>query len=432
MNNTFIPFDQIYRRAVEVLKEQTIPEEVRPLYLIRNLYGKVRISVSDTIEGSESCRETLQRLSDRLGEVLGAHGYPSGSRVLFVSSAMLQTLEDMAQKIEDFDEVYWVDRLMTGSGWWTVGSSDTKKEAARYTLFSVKGGVGRSTTAAVLAWHLARNDEHVLVVDLDLESPGLSSAMLDSRAQPEFGVTDWFVEDLVGQGDRVIERMTATPAWAQNFDGDVRVVPAHGSDPGEYLAKLGRVYMNTHDDRWTARLNRLLMQLENNFGPTVVLLESRNGLHDIAAATVTDINADVLLFAVDSESTWTDYDILFRHWRDHGLAPDIRERLSIVSALTPELDTERYLQRFRQRAWDLFGEHLYDNTDFSTDSYDEFAFDLDDEYALHDPIPIHWTRGLATGTSLRDLEQTTVSQAYTQFLACFDQLFGSSNDADQS
>ena len=432
MNNTFIPFDQVHHRAVEVLREQTVPEEVRPLYLIRNLHGRVRISVSDAIEGNESCREALQRLSDGLCEVLGAHGYPSGSGVLFVSSAMLQTLDDMAQKIEGVDEVYWVDRLMTGSGWWTVGSSDAKKEASRYTLFSVKGGVGRSTTAAVLAWHLARNDERVLVVDLDLESPGLSSAMLDSRAQPKFGVTDWFVEDLVGQGDRVIEKMTATPAWAQDFNGDVRVVPAHGSDPGEYLAKLGRVYMSTHDDRWTARLNRLLMQLENDFGPTIVLLESRNGLHDIAAATVTDIDADVLLFAVDSESTWTDYDILFRHWHDHGLAPDIRERLSIISALTPELDTERYLKRFRQRTWDLFREHLYDNTVFSTDSCDEFAFGLDDEYALHDPIPIHWTRGLAAGTSLRDLEQTTVNQAYAQFLERFDQLIEASDDADQS
>ena len=421
MNNTFIPFDQVHHRAVEVLKEQTLPEEVRPLYLIRNLYGKVRISVSDAIEENESCREALQRLSDRLGGALGAHGYPSGSRVLFVSSAMLQTLDDMARQIDDFDKVYWVDRLMTGSGWWTVGSSDTRKEAARYTLFSVKGGVGRSTTAAVLAWHLARNDERVLVVDLDLESPGLSSAMLDSRAQPEFGVTDWFVEDLVGQGDRVIERMTATPAWAQDFNGDVRVVPAHGSDPGEYLAKLGRVYMNTHDDPWTARLKRLLMCLEVDFGPTVVLLESRSGLHDIAAATVTDLDAEVLLFAVDSESTWIDYGILFRHWLDNGLAPSIRERLSIVSALTPELETERYLKDFQEESWRLF-QNLYDEIS-SGDSGDEFSYDLHgDESAPHNPIPIHWNRGLAAGAPLRDPGRAAVNQAYVQFLESFDRL----------
>ena len=79
-------------------------------------------------------------------------------------------------------------------------------------------------------------------MDLDLESPGLSSAVLEPDRRPDFGITDWFVEELVGQGDQVLGSMTAAPRWAQDFDGDVRVVPAHGRESGEYLAKLGRVY----------------------------------------------------------------------------------------------------------------------------------------------------------------------------------------------
>ena len=181
---------------------------------------------------------------------------------------------------------------------------------------------------------------------MDLESPGLSSAMLESERRPQFDVTDWFVEDLVGQGDRVVQDMLAAPAWAQDFDGDVRVAPAHGRDPGEYLAKLGRVYMDTAGEPWTERLGRLLGNLEAAFRPTVMLLESRNGLHDIAAAMVTDLDAEVLLFVTDTESTWTDYGILLRHWNQRGLAPRIRERLSVVSALTPVLDREAYMERF--------------------------------------------------------------------------------------
>ena len=54
--------------------------------------------------------------------------------------------------------------------------------------------------------------------------------------------------------------------------------------------------------------------MEDEFEPTVVLVESRNGLHDIAAATVTDLDAEVLLmFTIDSESHWTAYRILFDH-----------------------------------------------------------------------------------------------------------------------
>ena len=72
--------------------------------------------------------------------------------------------------------------------------------------------------------------------------------MLAPGRRPEFGVTDWFVEDLVEQGNRVIGSMTAAPAWADDFDGDMRVVPVRGCNPGEHLAKPGRVCMDRHDD----------------------------------------------------------------------------------------------------------------------------------------------------------------------------------------
>ena len=137
------------------------------------------------------------------------------------------------------------------------------------------------------------------------------------------------------------------------------------------------------------------------------------------------------MFATDSESNWTDYEILFRHWQHHDLARRIRESLSIVSALTPELEPERYLQRFRERAWDLFRDHLYDHMASSDSSDDPFSFDLRDEGAPHDPLAIHWTRGLAAGASLYDLERTTVRQAYTSFLGRFDRLTQVSDGGEQ-
>ena len=424
MNEKFISFDTARFRIADVLGASgTMPPGVDSLYLIRDLFGKVRIAASDDLRANEPCRNALQRLASRIHEVLGAHGYPTEQTILFVNADRLKTIRDQALKLES--RVYWVDRLMTGGDWWTVSPSDPPRpngSPRRFTFFSVKGGVGRSTTAAVLARHLARSGERVLVVDLDLESPGLSSAMLDAQTQPEFGVTDWFVEDLVGQGDQVLELMTAEPSWPEELEGAVRVAPAHGREPGEYLAKLGRVYMGASGRPWAKRLGDLLSRLEGKHDPTIVLLESRSGLHDIAAAAVTDLDAHILLFAADSESTWTDYGILFRHWQGHGLAPKIRERLSIVSALTPELDTERYLQGFRDKAWRLFREHLYDDGVSATDSGEGFSFGLDDEQGSHAPLVVHWTRGLAAGTSLRRLEQSTVEQAYARFLERFGRL----------
>ena len=410
-----VRFDSIFDRVIDTLGDPK-PQGIERICVVRDLYGKVRIAVTDALEANKQCRSWLEDKANLLSERLGPHGHPPEDGVLFLDDELMEELHRDAREIPP--GVYWIDRLLTGRDWWTVnvGESDT----STYTLYSLKGGVGRSTSAAVLSWHLARRGEAVLVVDLDLESPGISSAMLDPSRRPEFGVVDWFVEDLVGQGDSVIDDMIAMPSWHHSLPGDVRIVPAHGAQSGEYLAKLGRVYMDT-DIRWTERLEQLLRKLREVVEPTIVLLESRNGLHDVAAATVTDLDAHVLLFAVDSETNWEGYEILFKHWRRQELARRIRQRLSIVSSLTPDIDTEAYIEHFRERSWVLFQDHLYDGQDSPGES-DGFAYDLREHHAPHDPLVVHWTRGLAAGASLRAIEGTTVDQAYSGFLQRFDEL----------
>ena len=413
MTDDFVSFDSVSQRVHAILKSMDLTAlQGTDVYLVRNLHGKVRIIADEP--DNESVRAALADLATRLSHELGAHGHPPNASLLTLDIAASDLLGSSSRAISD--GMFWVDRMVTSDGWGTVHTPSSSSN--RYTLFSVKGGVGRSTTAVVLAWHLARQGERVLVVDLDMESPGLGSAVLDQGAHPEFGIVDWFVEDLVGQSRHVVEQMTGAPTWARDLEGAVTVVPAHGRDPGEYLAKLGRVYLDT-DICWTERINSMITQLEAAWRPTIVLIESRSGLHDIAASTVTDLGADILLFTTDSESSWTGYEILFAHWRAHKLAENMRKRLFIVSALTPDIDTEQYLARFSERSWDLFRDHLYDDVE-PMHADGGFSFDLHDVAAPHSPLPIYWNRGMAAGASLRSINATPVKLAYSDFLSSFD------------
>ncbi len=417
MSSGGVVFDDIQELLREKLRAINLPNNAPTIFIIRDTFGKVGVSAPDEHESDEDLRNALEGLAQVLHDGAGARGSSFERFVLWLRPELINKLERTAQEI--IPGVKLADRLLVGASWWTVGP-DEAEGPTRYTLYSVKGGVGRSTTAAILAWHLARKGEDVLAIDLDLESPGLASAFLETRMQPNFGVADWFVEELVGQGDALIEQITASPVWTNDLPGTVWIAPAHGHGPGEYLAKLGRVYMDTAVDPWTKRLRRLLKQLEDRLKPTVTILESRSGLHDIAAATVTDIGAEVMLFAVDSPASWTGYGILFDHWRRLGLASQIRERLSVVSALTPELDTERYLSRFRENSWDLFRENLYDTLRSTSILPDSVSYAFEEDDAPHSPLVVNWNRGLAAGASLRKLETTAVGQAYRPFLRSFD------------
>jgi hypothetical protein len=241
----------------------------------------------------------------------------------------------------------------------------------------------------------------VLVLDLDLESPGLSSSLLPEDRRPTFGIADWLVEDLVDNGNGVFEEMVATSALSHN--GEIFVVPAHGVKAGEYVAKLGRVWMpkvNSDGNRelWSQRLRRLIDALEVRWSPDVTLIDSRAGIDEVASACLTDLSASmILLFAIDGDQTWCGYRILFRHWRTSGVVREIRERLQVVGAMIPEVGTEDYSQGLLEHAWDAFSEELYDEVPAGAIVTEDeiWSFDQSDEGAPHFPWPIRWHRGFA-------------------------------------
>jgi hypothetical protein len=144
----------------------------------------------------------------------------------------------------------------------------------------------------------------------------------------------------------------------------------------------------------------MVERVEKTEAPDLVILDSRAGLHDIAAATVTRMDADAFLFAVDSMQTWNAYTFLFKHWHRHAQLDVFRQKIQIVAGMVPETGRDGYLKRFRENSWDLFREHLYDQTDAQVT--DAFSFDLDSMEAPHYPLPIFWNRALQEFDPLRD------------------------------
>lgn len=399
-----ITFDKVLPQIREALSEIS-PDEllaIGPIVINRDLNSRVRLIVSAAIQNDETRLVTIRSIAESILARLQGRTYPPERAVIFQEDIERIKCDAPCLQLNGFDNVFVIDRLATEGNWATIAPETTA--APRVVFFSIKGGVGRSSALAATAWSLAQAGKRTLVLDLDLESPGLSTALLPPERQPTYGITDWLVEDLVDNGDEVLGAMVATSELSH--DGEIYVVPAHGAQPGEYVSKLGRVWMSkTNEDgsreNWSKRLRRLISALEKQLTPDVILIDSRAGIDEVASSCVADMGANlVLLFAIEGSQTWMGYRILLDYWKNAGAVNLIRERLQIISALTPETDRISYLEGLRESAYDLFADTLYDEIPPGEPASAKWHFEPSDETAPHHPWEVKWNRSFSGLRSL--------------------------------
>lgn len=393
-----ITFDDILP-AIKNVFEQNRPfiKSLGDMLVNRDLNGRVRLILSEQVKEIPDFNKHIQHFLSQLIQELSPHIWSAEQAVLFEEDIQAVCANAPSFELEGFACVRVIDRLATETEWSSF--TEVTSQPPRIVFFSIKGGVGRSSALAATAWSLAEAGKRVLVLDLDLESPGLSTSLLPETKQPAYGITDWLVEDLVDNANTVFENMVASSDLSR--DGEIYVVPAHGADAGEYVSKLGRVWMPKFRSdgtrvTWSERLQRLIDDLEKRYQPDVVLIDSRAGIDEVASSCVTDLGASlVLLFAIEGTQTWNGYRIIFDYWRRMGVIRSIRERLQIVAALTPEVDQIDYLQSLQDRAYTLFAETQYDSIPPGETAIDRWHFESADETAPHYPWVVNWHRSFA-------------------------------------
>lgn len=408
---TIVRFNDTLRKAASALTTLDLPAEPKPR-LVRDVFGRLRFALDCPADAYPAkALAELQAVQVGLGafassgEVLTRDSFSFPDKV-FADPDWHMTLVQLGHDEDGISlgeaAVMLLDRQITGQDWLRPrGEARAADRPHRMVFFGLKGGVGRSTALCMTAWGLARQGKRVLLLDFDLESPGLSGLVLPPEKVAEFGVVDWLIEDAVGQGESVLPRMVAASPLGESTVGAIRVAAAIGQDETDYLAKLARAYADVPSSsgpqRLGQRLLRLVEALEVQESPDVVLIDSRAGLHDLAAVAITSIADTALLFASDGAQSWSGYRQLFSHWQQRpDIATRVRERLAIIRALTPNANREASVQRFQQRAYELFAETLYDEIPTRSDAAP--ADDLSslfhpgeaDESAPHAPILIDW------------------------------------------
>jgi hypothetical protein len=296
---------------------------------------------------------------------------------------------------------------------------------------------------AVTASDLARRNKNVLVVDLDLEAPGVGDMLLDDERLPRFGTVDYLVENgLGGVPDQYLPDFIGTSPLTSPGGGRVDVAPALGrvsvEHPSDTLPKLSRAVIDDIDSRGdsvavSVKIADMIRRLAGRDPYDVVLIDSRAGLSELAAPTMLGLGATVLLFGTAQRQTIQGYGALFAAFkilaeRDRAAGERAEWRLLFKAVYAKAGMDESMAARYRDDLYELFAENLYDADETQQDNADAITFGIDDEDSPHWPLVIPFTQSFVdfdpVGTPSQ-LNSPFYENAYRPFLDGIDLIIAS-------
>jgi hypothetical protein len=443
-----VRFDQALPIFINWLEENTgyLPPKTRGV-VVRDLRGQLRL-IAERPNQTQSPTTPLDPrkafFDKKIEELLGPYKSPGSFTINLGPDEGFRSFFDAPDSYACpgyHPNLKILDRLATGREW-LYPANVRATGAPRVVFHGLKGGVGRSTALSMVAWHLAQQGKRVLVIDLDLEAPGLGNMLLPVRNDlhedgdtaipgwPSYGMVDWFVEDAVGGVDSDLLRMMIQPSPINiGGKGEIYVVPAAGGlYDQDYVSKLSRAYIDIADQTGGAevfgdRLTRGIQQLEDHLAPDVILLDSRAGIHHISATALTRLSTFSYLFASDSEQTWAGYGALFNHWKlNIDNIQRIRTTIRLVSALTPSgVDKDKFRDAYGENSFNTFVQ-LYDDEPTANSDDELFSFGVFEEDAPHRPVLIWRDEVYANFNPLNQTLQLDSEKAVIVFEELFSQI----------
>ncbi|MGJ4998166.1 KGGVGR-motif variant AAA ATPase [Bradyrhizobium sp. HKCCYLS3077] len=331
------------------------------------------------------------------------------------------------------DFCYLVDRRIVGAGWLDAPTA-AQTQPPRVVFATLKGGVGRSTALAIAAADFARRNRNVLVVDLDLEAPGLGDLLLDGDRTPEFGVIDYLVENGIGGvPDASLHAYIGASALTTAGGGRVDVLPALGrrslAHPWNILPKLSRAMIeDVVEDRaipLVEQISLMISRITERDQYDVVFIDSRAGLSELAAPAVLGLGATVLLFGTAQKQTIEGYRALFAALqllaqRDKAQGRDTEWRTMLRPVYAKASLDAAVSARFVDDMYEIYSAHIYDAEDSGEDAPDSLRFARSDESAPHWPLIIPFNQSFIDFDPSRIPDQLTEAfyeQTYRTFLS---------------
>ncbi len=419
--------DEAREAAVRVVSEWVRSKiAIDRACLVDDLFGKLRLAYWSASLSPEAARADLaEKLSAGCGPwwTGDIREASKGSDALLLSG----TWED-AIPCDGNEKVRLLHRHRNRRWWfseqepvWELASDAEPSVPPVVVFYSFKGGVGRSTALASFAMRRAKLGERVVVIDLDLDAPGVAQLLaVDERGtMARWGVLDYMLES--GATDFPLSDYYHTCRRAELVgDGEVVVFPA-GFVDREYLQKLARLDVEGAVGEELGGLAKLLRKIRDELKPKWVLIDSRAGLSDIGGLLLSGVANFHVLLGTTSEQSWRGLSrVVQRLGGDRVRKGRMQADVLLAGTMFPadSVGSKAASESFANRARAEFRDNYFaaDPADAAEDAF-WYVRDMESADAPHVPVSIPYEPRLAFYADLKDIANQLVDSAGYRELA---------------
>jgi cellulose biosynthesis protein BcsQ len=227
------------------------------------------------------------------------------------------------------------------------------------TFYSFKGGVGRTMTLVNVGVALAARGRRVLLVDFDLEAPGIPTFELFSAVTETAGVVD-YVSEYISSGiaPDVKQFVTTAPVWSDGKGGEVWLMPA-GRQAPSYASRLHAIdWQELYEKRdGFLMFEDMKAQWQDavSGGFHYVLIDSRTGHTDVGGICTRQLpDAVVIMFFPNEQNLQGLTRVVNDIRKEKDTARQKAIRLHFSPSNVPDLDDEenilnQKLSKFREQ-----------------------------------------------------------------------------------
>ena len=224
-------YDDSFEILVHVISETMGREALDRGIVLREAAGRLSF-----VYDGELTPKRNEQVSSALRGRLGPYARPDRVLVARGDSGADRLLSEPVRQWLTFGDqrIRYLDRRVVGIDWLDHSATErpSPKGPPRVVFGSLKGGVGRSTALCVAAVEFSEDNRNVLVIDLDLEAPGVGAMLLPEAALPPLGAVDYLCESsLTEDPSEILDLIVASSPLTKQTGGRVDVVPAAGRTP---------------------------------------------------------------------------------------------------------------------------------------------------------------------------------------------------------